>query len=126
MAESDNVRAAAVTVASYGLFAINDAIMKMVMLKVTQMQTIFVRGLFVVPLLALLAPLGVVERRSEARRVVRCPHCQRCSSMDCVFLVSVISLRCEFCGGASEARFRWKARAAFDLSADIESVRVIA
>ena len=40
-------------------------------------------------LLALLAPLGVVERPGEARRVVRCPHCQRCSIMDCVFLVSV-------------------------------------
>ena len=74
-------------------------------------------------LLALLAPLGVVERRSEVRRVVRCPHCQRCSSMDSVFLEPVISLCCGFCGGASEARFRWRARAAFELGADIESVR---
>ena len=51
----DNLRSAAITVAAYGCFAVNDALMKLVMLDLPQLQAIFFRGLIVVPLLALLA-----------------------------------------------------------------------
>ena len=78
-------------------------------------------------LLALVAPLGVVEHLdgfSPQITVVRCPHCGQVSSVDCVFLAFVISLRCSLCGGASQARFRWLARTATAMVAELVEVTV--
>ena len=41
---SENLRAAGWTVATYGSVAINDALIKLVMLRMPQLQAIFVRG----------------------------------------------------------------------------------
>ena len=75
---SDNLRGAGVTVGCFGCWAVNDAIMKMVMLRLPELQTIFIRGLFVVPLLALIAqsrgellrPIDRINRRKVAGRVI--------------------------------------------------------
>ena len=71
---SENMRGAGVTVGCFGAWAMNDALMKLVMLTVPELQTIFIRGLFVVPLLALIAQSrGELLRpidRSNGRKVV--------------------------------------------------------
>ncbi len=65
---SENMRAAAVTLTTYLCFALNDAILKLIMLDFPQLTAVFVRGLMVVPLIAavslgrgeLLRPIGSV------------------------------------------------------------------
>ena len=63
---TENMRAATVAVSAMGCFAVNDAIMKLVMLSLPQLQSIFIRGIFVVPFLAMLSLL-----RRELRPIHR-------------------------------------------------------
>ena len=49
---SDNLRGAAICVGTLGAFACNDGLIKLVMETVPELQAIFVRGLFVVPILS--------------------------------------------------------------------------
>lgn len=68
------MRGAAVTVGCFGSWAVNDAVMKVVMQDLSELQTIFVRNTFVVPLLSLIAiSRGELLRpipRSERRKVL--------------------------------------------------------
>ena len=75
---SDNIRGAAVAVASLGAFACNDAIVKHVMLTLPEVQAVFLRGLLAVPLLSALSayrrelftPAAPRDRRLIALRCV--------------------------------------------------------
>ena len=74
---SENLRAAGWTVAAYGSVAINDALIKLVMLRMPQLQAIFVRGFFVVPLLSTLALCRhelclPIAKRERALILIRC------------------------------------------------------
>ena len=75
---SENLRGAAVAVASLGAFACNDAIVKQVMLTLPEVQAVFLRGLVAVPLLSALSayrrelftPAAPRDRRLIAVRCV--------------------------------------------------------
>ena len=66
---SDNMRGAAVTVGCFGSWAVNDALMKLVMLNLPELQAVCLRGLFVVPLLAQVAFRGLQKLRGTHLRV---------------------------------------------------------
>lgn len=74
---SDNMRGAGVCVAAYGAYALNDAIIKLVMITMPQVEAICLRGMLMTPLLALVAQgrgelCGHISR-SEARLLLsRC------------------------------------------------------
>ena len=78
MARNDNLRGAAVAVASLGAFACNDAIVKHVMLTLPEVQAVFLRGLLAVPLVSALSayrrelftPAASRDRRLIAARCV--------------------------------------------------------
>ena len=78
MARNDNLRGAAVAVASLGAFACNDAIVKHVMLTLPEVQAVFLRGLLAVPLVSALSayrrelftPAASRDRRLIAVRCV--------------------------------------------------------
>ena len=73
---SDNLRGAAVAVATLGAFSCNDAIVKVVMMKLPEPQAVFLRGMLVVPLLSVVSasrgeictPLEPRDRRLVAAR----------------------------------------------------------
>lgn len=75
---AENLRGAAVTIGCFGCWAVNDALMKVVMRDLPELQTIFVRNLFVLPLLVLIAlrrgelvqPIPPSERFKVLGRVV--------------------------------------------------------
>ena len=74
---SDNMRGAGVCVAAYGAFALNDAILKLIMMTMPQVEAICLRGVLMTPLLALVAQArGELRGRiaaSEARLLLsRC------------------------------------------------------
>ena len=66
---SPNVRGAGVCVATLGFFACNDALIKFVMQTLPELQAVFLRGLFVVPILA-----AAAARRKELWTRVEARH----------------------------------------------------